>query len=482
LHLYRSSCLDQVILVAMHRPALEEAYRQALRYLDGLADRPVARPGSHEDVLARLGGPVPETGEDPAAAVRALAEAVDPALVATSGPRYFGFVMGGTLPAALAADWLTSTWDQNVAMFVASPAAAQVESIVAGWVLDLLGLPASASVGLVTGCQMANFTGLAAAREAVLARAGWDLELAGLGDAPRLRVLVGGEAHATIYTALRMLGIGRRQIQVVAADEQGRMQAGALAAALAEGAGPAIVCAQAGNVNTGAFDPLAEIAGLARAHQAWLHVDGAFGLWAACSREKRALLHGHDLADSWATDGHKWLNVPYDCGIAIVRDPQAHRRAVGATAAAYLVPGDRGQRDGQDWAPESSRRARAFPLYAGLRSLGRGGLAALVEQSCRLACRLAEQLSAVVGLRVLNQVVLNQVLVALDAENPSAFTSRVLARLQQEGTLWAGPTVWQGHPAIRLSISSWRTTTEDIDRSATAIAQAVQRERGGGTR
>jgi glutamate/tyrosine decarboxylase-like PLP-dependent enzyme len=461
----------------MHRPALEEAHRQALRYLDGLRDRPVSRPGAHEEVLARLGGPLADAGEDPVSVVRALAEGVDPGLVASSGPRYFGFVIGGTLPAALAADWLTSAWDQNVAMFVASPAAAQVESIVAGWILDLLGLPASASVGLVTGCQMANFTGLAAAREALLAREGWDLEEGGLADAPRLRVLVGAEAHATIYTALRMLGMGRRQIQVVAADGQGRMRADALAAALAAGAGPAVVCAQAGNVNTGAFDPLAEIARLARAAGAWLHVDGAFGLWAACSAEKRPLVEGHHLADSWATDGHKWLNVPYDCGVAVVRDQRAHRRAVGNTPAAYLVPAGRDQRDGQNWAPESSRRARAFPLYAGLRSLGRSGLAALVEQSCSLARRLAERLSAVAGLRVVNEVVLNQVLVALDAVDPPAFTARVMARLQREGTLWAGPTVWQGQPAIRLSVSAWTTTTDDIDLSAAAIAEAVQRER-----
>jgi glutamate/tyrosine decarboxylase-like PLP-dependent enzyme len=461
---------------------LEEAVRQAQRYLQQLDERPVARPGSHELIRARLGGPLPEVGEDPVEVVRALAEGADAGLVASSGPRYFGFVVGGTLPAAMAADWLTSVWDQNAGIHLTSPAAAEVEAIVAGWVLDLLGLPASASVGLVTGGQMANFTGLAAARAAVLLRHQWDVAESGLAGAPALRVLVGGEAHATIYAALRMLGIGRRQIEVVPVDGQGRMRAEALRAQLGAAAGPTIVCAQAGNVNTGAFDPMAEIAEAARAAGAWLHIDGAFGLWAACVPGRRHLLEGHARADSWATDAHKWLNVPYDCGMAIVADPEAHRRAVSNTCATYLPRATSGNRDPQDWAPESSRRARAFPLYAALRSLGRQGVAELVDGTCRLAARMAERLGARGGIRVLNDVVLNQVLLGLETTDPDAgaFTARVLDHLQADGTCWAGPTVWQGHPAIRISVSSWKTTAADIDRAAEAIAASVLSADGSG--
>jgi glutamate/tyrosine decarboxylase-like PLP-dependent enzyme len=459
----------------MYREALDEAHRLATHFLDGVAARPVARPGGHDSVLGRLGIPLPEEGEEPAAVVRELALGADPGLVASNGPRYFGFVIGGAMPAALAADWLTSTWDQNAGLHAASPAAAAVESIVAGWLLALFGLPASASVGLVTGCQMASFTALAAARGALLRRQGWDLDEQGMAGAPPLRAVVGAEAHATIHTALRVLGIGRRQIQVVPADGQGRMRADLLAPALA--AGPAIVCAQAGNVNTGAFDPLGAIASLVQAHRSWLHVDGAFGLWAACDPGRRGLVAGAAQADSWATDGHKWLNVPYDSGIVIVRDADAHRRAVANTAASYLVPGTSGQRDGQDWVPESSRRARAFPLYAALRSLGRRGVGDLVERCCQLAQRMADHLERIPGGRVLNEVVLNQVLFALPpGPDPGAATGRVIARIQDQGTCWVGPTVWQGHHAIRVSVSGWRTTAEDIDRSAAAIAAAVAEE------
>jgi glutamate/tyrosine decarboxylase-like PLP-dependent enzyme len=460
----------------MDRTALEEAFLQATRYLEGLGERPVARPGGGAQVLARLGGAMPEAGQEPAAVVRELALAVDEALVATSGPRYFGFVVGGTLPAALAADWLCSAWDQNAGLHVTSPAAAMVESIVAGWLLDLLGLPASASVGLVTGCQMASFTGLCAARDQVLRAHGWDVHQDGLASAPPLRVLVGAEAHATIYTALRLLGVGLRQVEVVPVDGQGRMQAGALADRLAAGPErPTIVCAQAGNVNTGAFDPMTEIAAAAHARGAWVHLDGAFGLWAACHPERRALLAGYQEADSWATDGHKWLNVPYDCGIVIVRSAEAHRRAIANSAAAYLVSGQGAERDGQDWAPESSRRARAFPLYAALRSLGRGGIADLVDRCCRLAARMAARMSEIPGARVLNDPVLNQVLVEVGGAET---TARILERLQQEGTCWAGPTRWQGHHAIRISVSGWATTGADIDRAATALTSAVAAERG----
>ena len=472
----------------MYREAIIEATRQAAAYLDATEARPVARPGDHRELRDRLGGPLPEAPEPAEAVVRALAEGVNAALVNSVGPRYFGFVVGGVVPAALAADWLTSTWDQNAGMFATSPAAAQAETVVAGWLLELLGLPPTASVGLVTGGQMANFTGLLAARDELWRRVGWDIEQDGASRAPPLRVLVGDEAHATIYTALRFLGIGRRQIEVVPVDGQGRMRADQLRARLAvegfgPGARPTLVCAQAGNVNTGAFDPLSEIAEATRRHGAWLHVDGAFGLWAACHPEKRALVTGLEAADSWATDGHKWLNVPYDSGIAIVRDPQAHRRALAKTPAAYLVKGDGfpDRRDGMDFTPEASRRARAFPLYAGLRSLGRQGVVELVERCCLLARRLAERLLEIPGARILNEVVLNQVLLALQPPpgvEPGPYTGRVLARVQEDGTCWVGPTVWQGHHAVRVSISNWRTRAEDVDRAAAAIAAAAAAELG----
>jgi glutamate/tyrosine decarboxylase-like PLP-dependent enzyme len=464
----------------MYRPALQEALDQALRYLESLDERPVVVPDGQAQVRAQLDRPLPEEGMEPAALVRELALAAEPGLVATSGPRYFGFVVGGTLPAAMGADWLTSAWDQNAGLLVMSPAAAVVESIVAAWVLDLLGLPASAGFGLVTGCQMANFTGLAAARGGVLARAGWDLDERGLAGAPPIQVLVGAEAHATVHTALRLLGIGRRQIEAVPTDGQGRMRADGLRAALDRvPPGPIIVCAQAGNVNTGAFDPMTEIVAAARTRQAWVHVDGAFGLWAAVHPDKRRLIDGFAGADSWATDAHKWLNVPYDSGIVIVRDASVHRRAIANTAAAYLVGADPGQRDGQDWAPESSRRARAFPLYAALRSLGRRGLVDLVDRCCTLARHLADRLTTA-GFQVLNDVVLNQVLLtpgpddAGDAARRDR-TTRLIAEIQREGLFWVGPTVWQGHPALRVSISGWRTTADDIDRVADSFIAALGR-------
>ena len=462
----------------MYRAALEPAFQHALGYLDGIDDRKVAQPGSHDQLQQLLGGPLPDLGQEPAEIVATLARAVDPALVATGGPRYFGFVAGGTLPAAMAADWLTSAWDQNAGLHAMSPAAAQVEGIVAGWIKQLLGLPETASVGLVTGCQMANFTGLAAARGEVLRQKGWDLEAQGLSGAPPIHVLVGAEAHATIFTALRLLGIGRQQITAVPADDQGRMRAEALAERLAASVGrPTIVCAQAGNVNSGAFDPMAEIAAAAHAHGAWLHIDGAFGLWAACHPDRRRLLEGHHLADSWATDGHKWLNVPYDSGIAIVRDPGAHRRAVANTPAAYLMAAAPGQRDGQDWVPESSRRARGFALYAGLRSLGRQGVVELIDRTCGLAVQMAERLGQLPGVTVLNQVVLNQVLLAVRPsaaqDSPQALIARLVEGIARDGTCWAGSTLWQGHHALRLSLSGWRMTAPQIDRATAAIAAAI---------
>jgi len=450
----------------------------ARRYLAGIAARPVGSRATPAEMTAALGGPLPEEGVDPGQVVAELARAADAGIVASGGPRYFGFVVGGSLPAAVGADWLTSVWDQNAGLYVLGPAAAVVEDVAAGWLLSLFGLPATASVGFVTGCQMANATCLAAARNAVLRREGWDVEQRGLFGAPEIEVIVGAEAHVTIFTALRLLGMGAARVRAVAVDGQGRMRPEALREAITGAAGPAIVCAQLGNVNTGACDPLEEIAPLARARGAWLHVDGAFGLWAATSPRRRGLTAGAALADSWATDAHKWLNVPYDSGIAIVADPAAHRAATAATAA-YLVKGGDGRRDAEDWTPEFSRRARGFPVYAALRSLGRRGVGSLVDRCCELAEQMAGRLRAAPGVAVLNEVVLNQVLVRFTPLFPvggdaDAFTDAVIARVQEEGTCWLGGTTWRGSRAMRVSVSNWSTTAADVERSAAAILKAAR--------
>ena len=449
--------------------ALNAAAAHAERYLSALDERPVAARSDAKGVRELLGGPLAERGEDPEAVIEALAAGADAGIVASAGPRHFGFVIGGALPAALAADWLVSAWDQCAAFHSLSPAAAAIEEIAAEWTLDLLGLPASASVGFVTGAQGANTTCLAAARHDVLARAGWDVERDGLIGAPRVHVVCGDQAHATIYTALRLLGLGAQTATRIPADEQGRMVVAALKEALDGLEGPTIVCAQAGNVATGAFDDLAAIADACRAGGAWLHVDGAFGLWAAAAPATRALVDGAQHADSWAVDAHKWLNVPYDSAMAIVADPDAHRAAMGL-AASYLVA-DPAQRDSTNYVPESSRRARAVPVYAALRSLGRSGVAQLVERNCAQARRMAAQLAEIPGAEILNEVVLNQVLVRFaggDQANEAA-----VAAVQRDGTCWLGGTEWQGQSVMRLSFSNWSTSDSDVDRSAAAIAAAV---------
>ena len=449
--------------------ALNAAAAHAERYLSALDERPVAARSDAKGVREVLGGPLAEHGEDPEAVIEALAAGADAGIVASAGPRHFGFVIGGALPAALAADWLVSAWDQCAAFHSLSPAAAAIEEIAAEWTLDLLGLPASASVGFVTGAQGANTTCLAAARHAVLARAGWDVERDGLIGAPRVHVVCGDQAHATIYTALRLLGLGAQTATRIPADDQGRMVVAALKEALDGLEGPTIVCAQAGNVATGAFDDLAAIADACRAGGAWLHVDGAFGLWAAAAPATRALVDGAQHADSWAVDAHKWLNVPYDSAMAIVADPDAHRAAM-SLAASYLVA-DAAQRDSTNYVPESSRRARAVPVYAALRSLGRSGVAELVERNCAQARRMAAQLAEIPGAEILNEVVLNQVLVRFaggDQANEAA-----VAAVQRDGTCWLGGTEWQGQSVMRLSFSNWSTSDSDVDRSAAAIAAAV---------
>jgi len=379
-----------------------------------------------------------------------LVAGVDPGLVASAGPRYFGFVTGQALPVARAADWLAATWDQNAFAYVSSPAAAVVEEVAEAWLLDVLGLPAGASVGFVTGAQMANATCLAAARNAVLAGLGWEVAERGLIGAPPLTVIAGAEAHATIFSALRLIGLAPPTL--VPADEQGALRELRLD-------GPAIVCVQAGNVNSGAFDAFEAIADVCAEHGAWLHVDGAFGLWAAAS-SRAHLTRGMERADSWAADAHKWLNVPYDSGLAIVRDRAAHRAAMGLSAA-YLVASD--QRQNYDYTPEASRRARGFAVYAALRFLGRDGLRDLIDRCCDHAAHFAWLLRAG-GAEVLNEVVLNQVVVACD---PSA-----IARIQQDGTCWVGGTHWRGRDALRISVSGYGTTTADVERSAAVILRA----------
>ncbi|MDB4971006.1 MAG: aspartate aminotransferase family protein [Myxococcales bacterium] len=461
---------------------LDDTARLAQAYLDGLPERHVGARATAAELMAALGGPLAEDGADPAAVIAALARNADPGLVATAGPRYFGFVTGGSLPVAVAADWLAAAWDQNAAMYAMSPAAAVVEEIVGGWVVDLLGLPRGASVGLVTGAQMANVTALAAARHAVLQRAGWDVAADGLAGAPPVDLVVGAEAHVTIGGALKLLGFGSRRVRVVPADDEGRMIASELALTLRACDGPTIVCAQAGNVNSGASDPFDLIAAEVRAREnAWLHIDGAFGLWAAASPSLRARVRGHAFADSWATDGHKWLNVPYDSGLVIVAHPAAHAAAM-ARQAAYLAPGAADERSGMMWAPEASRRARGFALYAALRTLGRGGVAALVDRCCALARRMADRLRAA-GVEIMNDVVLNQVLArftpAAHSDGDSggdgdAHTRAVIARVQADGTCWLGGTVWRERAAMRISISNWSTSEADVDRSAEAILAAAR--------
>jgi glutamate/tyrosine decarboxylase-like PLP-dependent enzyme len=452
---------------------LDRARRWAGDWLAGLGERPVGVPVAPDAVRARIDDRLPERGEDATRVLDDLAAAIGPGLVASAGPRYFGFVTGGALPAALGADWMVSAADQNAAVYAMSPAAAVVEETAGRWVLDLLGLPGDATVGFVTGAQAANVSCLAAARRALLLGQGWDVESDGLAGAPVPTVLIGDQAHATLLQALRLLGLGSDRAVRVPVDDQGRMRAGALRARLddlADRDGPVLVCAQAGNVDTGASDPFAAIADvLATRGDAWLHVDGAFGLWAAAAPGRRHLVAGVARADSWAVDAHKWLNVPYDCGMAVVRDGPALAGAL-STSAAYL--GFSGL-DPSSRVPESSRRARATPVYAALRSLGRDGVADLVERCCTLARQAADELGRHPEIEVLNAVELNQVLF-----RPRHADARELAAaVQRDGTCWLGTSAWQGSPALRLSVSNWSTTPRDITRSTDrvlALAEAAR--------
>ena len=454
----------------MHKQVLETAHRIATKYLDEVAARHVGGSTTRNALCDALGGPMPQGSSDPIAVLNDLAARADAGIVANAGPRYFGFVTGGAVPVTVAADWIASAWDQNSALYVQSPAAAVIEDVVSGWILELLDLPRTASVGFVTGCHMANFTCLAAARHEVLRRVGWNVETRGLQKAPRVRVIASGEVHISAVGALRYLGFGTEEIELIPVDDQGRMRADALEAALTKNDGPTIVCAQAGNVSTGACDPLDAIVRSAHARGAWVHVDGAFGLWAATVPELRSQVKGIETADSWATDAHKWLNVPYDSGLAIVADAAPHRAAMSMKAS-YLERGDEEERSGMDWVPESSRRARVLPLYALFRSLGRDGIADIVRRNCALARRIADRLSKEPGITILNDVVLNQVLVQFTDDET---TRRVIAAVQAEGTCWAGGAFWQNKQAMRVSVSNWSTTEEDIDRSADAMIRCFR--------
>jgi glutamate/tyrosine decarboxylase-like PLP-dependent enzyme len=448
--------------------AMQTAFELALDYLRGVGERHVGASATASQIQARLGGPVPEQGTDPSRVVRDLSAAVDDGIVASVGPRYFGFVIGGALPAAAAADVLTTAWGQNGALHALSPAAAAAEQVAGEWMLDLLGIPSTASTGLPTGAGLGNAVGIAAGRHAVLAREGWDVEARGLYGAPEITVIIGDEAHATALTALQYLGLGRERVQRVATDDNGQMRGDAFAEAMASIGGPLIVLAQAGNVNTGGFDPMDQLADALEPHpNAWLHVDGAFGLWANLSPDLRHLVRGVERADSWSTDAHKWLNAGYDCGFVAVRDPEAHRAAMAATAA-YLLRSD--ERESWEYVLDSSRRARGFALYAAIRSLGREGIRDLVERCCALARRMADQL-AEGGAEILNDVILNQVLVRFGDDE---MTKRVIARVQEDGTAWMGGTSWHGMAAMRISVSNWSTTEADADASVQAILRAFR--------
>jgi glutamate/tyrosine decarboxylase-like PLP-dependent enzyme len=442
---------------------LIETADRAARYLAGLADRNVAPLPEHVAGLQALGGPLPQGPADPSEVLALLDDIGSPATVASAGGRYFGFVIGGTLPAALAANWLAGAWDQNAFLQAMSPVSAKLENIVLEWMLDLLGLPAGSGAGFVTGTTMANFTALAAARTTLLHRAGWNVEEDGLFSAPPLHVVVGEEVHVSLLKALSMLGLGRSRVTRVAADSQGRMRPEALPALDDR----TVICVQAGNVNSGAFDPAGEVCARAQEKGSWVHVDGAFGYWAAASPEYAPLLSGAGAADSWAIDCHKWLNVPYDSAVAVVRAPD-HLRTAMAMSAAYLTPA--ATREPGQYAPEASRRARGVELWAAMRSLGRSGLRDLIERNCKQA-KLFARLLRQAGFLILNDVVLNQVLVSFGSDE---HTQRVIAGVQNEGTCWCGGTQWHGQAAMRISVSSWATTDDDVERSVAAMTKIAR--------
>jgi glutamate/tyrosine decarboxylase-like PLP-dependent enzyme len=443
---------------------LDNASRRAQRYLAWLETRAVAPSSEALAALASFDRPLPEQLSSPEEVLAELDEFGSPATMASAGGRFFGFVIGGSLPVTVAANWLATVWDQNAGLVVTSPVNARLEKVALEWLKDLFHLPAESAGGFVTSATAANFSALAAARHALLARAGWDVEAQGLFGAPPITVVVGEEVHASVQKALSMVGFGRERVVRVPCDEQGRMQL----AEFPQVTDRTVVCVQAGNVNTGAFDPIAEICERARSCGAWVHVDGAFGLWAAAAPTRAPLARGLGSADSWATDAHKWLNVPYDSGLVLTRDAQSLRAAM-SVGAAYLAQGE--ERVPYQYTPDFSRRARGVEVWAALRQLGRAGLADLIERTCRFAQTFAEGLARA-GHRVLNDVVLNQVLVSFGSPER---TREVIARVQEDGTCWCGGTLWQGHTAMRISVSSWATDEADVERSLAAILRAASR-------
>ncbi|MDQ5820304.1 MAG: pyridoxal-dependent decarboxylase [Actinomycetota bacterium] len=454
------------------RELLNRTAAHAADFLESLDDRPVAQPVDVGELRERLGGPLPDGPSSPEAVLDRLVEVADEGIVASPSGRFFGFVIGGATPVAVAADWMTSVWDQNAGLYVSGPSASVVEEISARWLAELLGLPEGVSSAFVTGTQMAHATALAAARFEVLRRAGWDVNEQGIAGSPPIRVVVGAERHVTVDRALRLLGIGTTQLVVVPADEQGRIRADALPEL---GGAPTILCAQAGNVNTGSFDPIPALADVVEGTAAWLHVDGAFGLWAAAVPELRHLVAGVERADSWTTDAHKWLNVPYDSGIAFCAHPDAHRAAMSVTAS-YLIQADEGgPRDQMDWTPEFSRRARGFPIYAALRTLGRSGVSELVERCCAHARRFGELLAVEPEVEILNDVVLNQVLVRFGDSDER--TDEIGRLVRASGEAWLSGTRWHSVGALRISVSNWRTTEADVELAVRAILEAVESTR-----
>jgi glutamate/tyrosine decarboxylase-like PLP-dependent enzyme len=455
--------------------ALDRAAVHAREWLSSMPDRPIPPRRNADELAAGFAAPLPDGPTDPAEVIDLLAEIAEPGLMAMPSGRFFGWVIGGTLPAALGADWLVSAWDQNSGMRAATPAAAAAEEAAGGWLLDLLGLPATADVGFVTGATMANFTGLAAARYQVLTKVGWDLNRYGLTGAPPIRVLVGAERHATIDLALRYLGLG--EPTAVAADEQGRIRTGALAKALLAYDGPTIVCAQAGNLHSGAFDPIAEVVELVHSRAGWVHVDGAFGLWAAAAPGLRHHLAGYDTADSWATDAHKTLNVPYDCGVVVVADPVPLRSTFGVQTSYLLSAGEGAPPDPVEKTPEFSRRARAIPVWAALRSLGRSGVADLVEQLAARARSIAAALATIDGAEILNDVVFTQISVAFGSDE---HTLKVIDQVLADGTTWMSGSRWRDRAILRVSVSNWSTDSDDVEQSVAAVRRAVEAVKAAG--
>ncbi len=451
------------------RRALELAAATAIAYRADTADAAHTPVSDYRTIRDRFAAPLPETGADVDAVIAELIEGATPGIRAQTGPRFFGWVIGNSHPAGVAADWLASAWGQNAANLTAAPAASAVEEVAAGWVLDLLDLPREASVGLVTGATVANFVCLAAARSEVLRRVGWDVEVDGLFGAPPITVLIGADAHATVFSGLKYLGLGAKRVVTVECDELGRIEPTAFADALDKVDGPAIAVLQAGQINTGGCDPFADIVPMARTKGIWTHVDGAFGLWAQAAPARRHLTAGVELADSWATDGDKWLQTPYDCGFAIVRDAEAHRRAM-AISASYLPPAEGSDRDPSAYVPELSRRARGFATWAMIKALGRDGIAEMVERNCAVAAHMAARLAEVPGIASVVPVTLNQFMVRFGDDD--ALTLATVDQIQRDAVAFFGAAQWRGQWVMRASVSSIATTMADADVSVAAVVDA----------